>query len=176
MLSHSRIYLHTDTRKRPFPSVGDSLKDPALPICKIMGDAKRSHISARQEPNTYCAGDLQELRFRMTGPKTQLNNLLGAASPALNQPSPVKDLRDQRISRPRQMLPLKTLNLHAERKFPGTPYLKAIIVDCHAHCPTCLGVIPMTEGIDQCFAQRDRRKERLINTLEQPGFDTARDR
>jgi hypothetical protein len=50
------------------------------------------------------------------------------------------------------MLPLEILNLHAERKFPGTPNLKAIIVNCHAHCPTSLGVIPMTERIDQCFA------------------------
>jgi hypothetical protein len=74
------------------------------------------------------------------------------------------------------MLPLEILNLHAERKFPGTPNLKAIIVNCHAHCPTRLSVIPMTEGIDQCFAQRDRRKERLINTLEHPRFNAARDR
>jgi len=67
----------------------------------------------------------------MAGPQTKFNNLLRATSPALNQSSPIKDLRDQRISRSRQMLPLEILNLHAERKFPGTPYLKAIIVDCH---------------------------------------------
>ena len=74
------------------------------------------------------------------------------------------------------MLPLEILNLHAEREFPGTPYLKAIIVNCHAHCPTRLSVIPMTEGIDQSFAQRDGRKERLINTLEHPRLDAACDR
>jgi hypothetical protein len=30
------------------------------------------------------------------------------------------------------MLPLENLDLHAERKFPGTPYLKVIIVDGQA--------------------------------------------
>lgn len=85
----------------------------------------------------------------MARAKTQFDDLLGATRPALNQTSTVKDLRDQRVSRTGQMLPLKILNLHAKRKFPGTPYLKAIIVNCYAYCPTCPGIIPMTERIDQ---------------------------
>jgi hypothetical protein len=101
-----------------------------------MGDAKRRHISARKEPNTDCSRNLQEIRFWVAGAETQFDNLLRAASPAFNQSSPVKDLRDQWIARSRQMLPLEILNLHAERKFSGTLYLKAIIVYCHAHCPT----------------------------------------
>ena len=53
-----------DIGKRGLFSVGDSLEYPALPIHKVMGDAKRCHISARQEPNAYCSGDFLELRFQ----------------------------------------------------------------------------------------------------------------
>jgi hypothetical protein len=175
-VSRRGIDLCADIGKLTFSPTSDGLKNLALAFSKIMRNAKRSYIPARQEPNAYRSGDLQELRFWMAGPQTQLNNLLRATPPALNQSSPVKDLRDQRILRSRQLLPLQILDLHAERKFPGTPYLKAIIVDCHARCSACLGVIPVTERIDQCFAQRYRRKERLIDTLEQTWFDAARDR
>jgi hypothetical protein len=175
-VSRRGINLCADIGKLAFPPTSDGLKNLALAFSKVMRNAKRSYIPARQEPNAYRSSDLQELRFWMAGPQAQLNNLLRASSPALNQSSPVKDLRDQWISGSRQMLPLEILYLHAERKFPGTPYLKAIIVNCYAHCPTCLCVIPMTERIDQCLAQRDWRKKRLVNTLEQPRLDPASDR
>jgi hypothetical protein len=98
-VSRRGIDLRADISKLAFPPTSDSLKNLALAFSKVMRNAKRSYIRARQEPNAYRSGDLQELRFWMAGPQTQLNNLLRASSPALNQSSPVKDLRDQRISR-----------------------------------------------------------------------------
>ena len=68
-VSHSRIDLRANTGEWAFHSAGNSLKNPALPICKVMGNAERRHITAWQEPNAYRPGDLQELRFRMAGPK-----------------------------------------------------------------------------------------------------------
>jgi len=40
----------------------------------------------------------------------------------------------------------------------------------------CRGGIPMTGCIHQPTAQSNRKKERLINTLKQPRFDTTWDR
>lgn len=99
----------------------------------------RRNIAAWQESNTNGPSNLYEFQFGVARAKTQFDDLLGATHSARNQTSTVKDLRDQRVSRTGQMLPLKILNLHAKRKFPGTPYLKAIIVNCYAYCPTCPG-------------------------------------
>lgn len=72
------------------------------------------------------------------------------------------------------MFLLQIFNLHAKGQSAGTPDFKTVIVDCQAHCSTCLSVVPMTECIDQCFPQCNRRKERLIDTFKQPGLNTAR--
>jgi len=70
--------LCADRGKRGLLYVGDSLKDLALPIRKVMCNAKGRHISARQEPNTHRSSNLQELRLRVAGPEAQFNNLLSA--------------------------------------------------------------------------------------------------
>jgi hypothetical protein len=64
------------------------------------------------------------------------------------------------------MLPPQVLDLDARGKAAGTPNLKAVIVNCHTHGSASLGVVPVTERIDQRFAQRDRREKRLIHALE----------
>src|ERR1039458_3850134 len=87
-VSRRGIDLSADIGKLAFPPTSDGLKNLALAFSKIMCDAKRRNIAARQEPNAYCSGDLQELRFRVAGPEAQFNNLLRAASPASAPPTP----------------------------------------------------------------------------------------
>jgi hypothetical protein len=64
------------------------------------------------------------------------------------------------------MLPLQVLDFDARGKAPGTPNLKAVIVNCHTDGSSSLGVVPVAECINQRFTQRDRRKKRLIHALE----------
>ena len=116
----------------------------------------RCHIAAWQKPNTHGASRHQEFWFGMPRTEAQLNNLLRATTPALNQAPTIKDLRDQWISRPRQMLPFEVLHLDTRRKPTRTPDFQAVIVDCHADRSAGLGIIPMTERVDQGLAQRDR--------------------
>jgi hypothetical protein len=58
------IDLNTDSGKLAFPPTSGGLKNPALRFIKVMCDAKRRNIAARQEPNAGCSGDFRELRFR----------------------------------------------------------------------------------------------------------------
>jgi hypothetical protein len=67
-VSHWGIDLSADIGELAFPPTGDGLKNLALAFSKIMRHAKRRNIPARQEPNAYRSGNLQELRFRMAGP------------------------------------------------------------------------------------------------------------
>jgi hypothetical protein len=133
-ISHGRIDLRADISKLAFSSSSNGLKNLALAVRKVMSDAKRRHVPARQKPNTHRSANLQELRLWMTCTQTQFNNSLCTTSPSFNQSSPIEDLCDQWVSRSRQMFSLQVLNFHAEGKRTGTPYLKAIIVNSQAHC------------------------------------------
>jgi hypothetical protein len=62
--------LCADIRKRGLLSAGDCLKNPALPVRKIVSDAERRHIAAREETNAYCPGYFQELRLGMACTET----------------------------------------------------------------------------------------------------------
>jgi hypothetical protein len=63
-VSRMGIDLNADSGKLAFPPTIDGLKNLALRFIKVMYDAKRRNISARQEPNAACSSDFLELRFQ----------------------------------------------------------------------------------------------------------------
>jgi transcriptional regulator with XRE-family HTH domain len=63
-VSRMGIDLNADSGKLAFPPTIDGLKNLALRFIKVMYDAKRRNISARQEPNADCSSDFLELRFQ----------------------------------------------------------------------------------------------------------------
>ncbi len=71
------------------------------------------------------------------------------------------------------MFLLQFLDPHPHWQSTGTPDFKTIIVDGQTHCSSGLSIVPMAECVDKRFPQRNRRKERLIHTLKQSGFDAA---
>jgi hypothetical protein len=170
---HRGIDLSADTGKLALSFSSNGLKDLALAVREVMSDAKRRHIPARQKPNAHRSTNLQKFWLWMAGTQTQFNNFLRATSPTFNQSSAIEDLCDQWISRSRQMLKLQILNFHAKRKTAGTPNLQAVIVNGQTHCTACLRIVPMTERVDQCFPQSNRREEWLVYALKKPGFDSA---
>jgi len=172
-ICHRGIDLSADTGKLALSFSSNGLKDLALAVREVMSDAKRRHIPARQKPNAHRPTNLQKLWLRVAGAQTQFNNFLRATSPTFNQSSPIEDLCDQWISRARQMLKLQLFNLHSKGKVAGTPDLQTVIVNGKTHCTAFLRIVPMTERVDQCFPQSNRREEGLVYALKKPGFDSA---
>jgi transcriptional regulator with XRE-family HTH domain len=64
--SVSRIGIdwNADSGKLAFPPTSDGLKNLALGFSKVMRDAKRCSIAARQKPNADCSSYFRELRFQ----------------------------------------------------------------------------------------------------------------
>ncbi len=71
------------------------------------------------------------------------------------------------------MFSLKVLNFYAKRKTAGTPNLQAVIVNGQTHSTACLRIVSVTERVDQCFPESNRREEGFIYALEKPGFDSS---
>ena len=63
LVSYMTIDLDAASGKLAFRPTIDGLKNLAPAFSKIMCDAKRPNISARQEPNAGCSGYFRELRF-----------------------------------------------------------------------------------------------------------------
>jgi len=63
-VSCTGIDLNADSGKLAFPPTIDGVKNLALRFIKVMCDAKRRNISARQEPNADCSSDFLELRLQ----------------------------------------------------------------------------------------------------------------
>ena len=66
-VSRMGIDLNADSGKLAFIPPIDGLKNLAPRFIKIMCDAKRRNIVARQEPNAGCSGDFRELRLQRRG-------------------------------------------------------------------------------------------------------------
>ena len=88
----------------------------------------RCNIAAREEPNPERTCLLAELRFRMSGPNTKLDDFLSATPPPLDEPASIERVCDERISRSRRVLPLQILGHDSERQRPVAPYLQPVIV------------------------------------------------
>jgi hypothetical protein len=63
-VSRMGVDLNVDSGKLAFPPTSDGLKNLAPAFSKIMHDAKRRNIAARQEPNADYSSDFRELRFQ----------------------------------------------------------------------------------------------------------------
>ena len=78
-----RIDSFFDLPERAAFTVPEGVQDAPLAVGKIVTDAVRWDVSARDETNDNIAGPLLELRLRLTSRPTQLNDLLGPTAPAL---------------------------------------------------------------------------------------------
>jgi hypothetical protein len=59
-----RIDLNADSGELAFPPTSDGLKNLVPAFSKVMCDAKRRSLAARQEPNANCSSDFLELRLQ----------------------------------------------------------------------------------------------------------------
>ena len=123
-------------------------------------------------PNAACL--FAEFRFRMPSLDAKLDNLLCPAAPSLDKTTQIKHVCDQRIAWPGWVLALEIFRLQPEGQDSITPYLQPIIVDGEAHCAAYGGIIAMAQGVDQAFAQRFGRKERLVFSFEEARHNPSR--
>ena len=161
--------LHTgsDDPKRRRPLTREEKKDLSLPKSEVMGYTKGSDVTPGQELDSHCATLFEELGLRMTCPDAELDDLLCAPAPALNQSTTEENLCHQRIARPREVFAFEVFDRGAERQGAIAPDFQAIIEYGQAHAATRVGVVAVTEGVDESFPESFEGKQRLISPFEQ---------
>gem|GEM_PF-5979143 len=144
-----------------------------LPLGQVMGHSVRGDIAARQETHPDAAGLFAEFRFRVSGLDTQFHNLLGAASPSFNHTAQIKNLGNDWIARSGWMVSFQIFGFKIEGKGTIAPDLKPIIIDGQTYRTTDNGIIPVTKGVYQGFAQGLKGEQWFILTLEKAGDNSS---
>ncbi len=103
------------------------MQNLSLPRCQIVRHSVRRDIPARQKTHADRSRLLNELRLRVPRPDAQLDDLLCAAPPPLEQASPVENVGDQRIARARRMIVLEVFNAQTERQRVFAPNFKPVL-------------------------------------------------
>ncbi len=141
-----------------------------------MSHAVWGDVAAREKPDSHCTGLLKELWLGVTCLDAEFDDLLGATSPAFDQPAPIKDISDKRIAWTRAMITFEIFHLEPKGERSIAPHLYAIIVNREADRPPALSIIPVADRIDERLPQRCRGKQRLVDPFKEAWLDTSGDR